>query len=1074
MKPITFSTLILYGFLFFQLSEVSAQWEKWEPKTKNDRNVTITSIAFLDNFTYFGTQEAGVMKFDGTNFTFIDMNGGLVSNEVRAIEIDDEGNLWIATAKGLDMWNPKRIVHYSKGVQKGAVKFETDDFKALHIDGDGTLWIGTNKGLIRRTRDDQWIQWDQKSTNKALPTNEIRAIHSNWDGVIWLGTDKGLVSFDGKEWKVYNTDSHALPNNTINDVRVDLEGNVWIATNKGIGKFNGVTCQVFLKGKTIYAVDTDMLSAAWAASKDEGVFQVEGGSERFYNSKTGLISDELHALRIDRNNQIWAGGVLGFNRYFEQANAKKIASVIFDRAKEEHLMGQYATATHYYYLLLKKEIFRDAAEIPEAMYRIAHMFFYVGETDKGLDLLKEFVTRFPKHASVKPAILALADQYAIKKKVSESQKYYQLFLDNYPDDPLVETVLWKMAVLLEADGDSFGAARLLQKLNNKFRDHLRFDEAKYKIAVMEEKQKGQGSSDAVYADLAKSSADMEILYRLTDYYDQLHRRDIMNDMRGGVEWKTYEIGSGINNVFLDGTNLWIATQANGVVKCDINLGALTPYVDGLPGKDVRQVYMDADRDVWAVINGVSRNALCYMKQSRNQTKWTPMWGAFSNKAISWFIYRPTNKSNIAASDQGLIISGGMNKTYTSKNGLPGDKVKFVLLDSRNVLWLIVDKYLVQIDNEPKAILSTGEVEYNDVRGFYIDAKDTKWLATDKGIVTYDGNWKQYTTEDGLISNNTQCVVGSRGGMILVGTKEGLSFYNNTFWMNYTKEDGLPSNDVRAVLFAEDMSIWIGTDKGVHFRKSTGDGDKKLMVQNVLAQEKIFWEKKQWAKARELYNLLSVYADLSEWIAAKKALTFEKEGQVDNAYSAYMNIRSSNPTSRWVTDVNLYRIARRYEDSSRFDQAMRVYAELAERVRGDARKAFRIEESMYRIGTQYQAKNDFDRAMAIYKQVRKTYPNGLSQEWIANRYLEMMQVLESSKDLNKCIPLYEEFIREYPKHEKAVEIQFALAGSYESVSRLADAQKVYGDIIAAIPQRTPVRFLAERHQAKIKRHLSGGK
>ncbi len=1057
----------LIAFLTFVLGSLNAQWQKTEPKTRNDRSVDITCIAFLDHLAFMGTTAGGVMKFDGSNYTFIDMSSGLVSNEIRDLAADGNGDLWIATNKGVDVWNPKKIVHYTKGLQKDAIKIETDDFLSVHIDDDGNAWMGTSKGLYKRTAADKWFFYDQKSTGKSLPSNEIKAIHSTWDAVIWMATDRGLVSFDGKEWKTYNRDSHGFPTDDIYDVYASADGTVWMGTAKGVLRFNGIKADQFLKDKRIRSVTLDMLGNAWAATKDEGVYLISEGTETlFTQKKDGIITDELLSVETDRDNGIWIGGLNGFSQYTDKTKAKEIAKVFFEKARNAHLLGQYVTATRYFNMFLRKDYLQSAPEVPEAMYRIAQMYLYIGQPDKGFELLTEFVSRYGKHELAKSAILQLADFHRSKKKVTEGQKYYQMFLDNYPDDPATESVMLRMAWLFESDGDTFGAARILQKINNKYPNNLRFDENRWKIAVMEEKQKGKVASEPVYLDLAKTSVDMEILYRLSEQYDQNHRKDILDDMRGGVEWKTYEVGSAVNHLFQEGTNMWVATQANGVLKCDFNIGALTPYVDGLPGKDIRQIYMDADRDVWAVLNGNSKNALVNMQYSKNRTKWNLTWAPFNNKIINWFIYKPMNKWKIAASDQGIFISPGA-KNYSTKNGLPGNNVKFLALDSRAVLWAVVDKYLVQIDNEPKVIVSTGEVNFNDIRYFYIDSRDTKWLATDKGIVTYDGAWKQYTVDDGLISNNTLCVVGSRSGMILAGTKEGLSFFNNTFWMNYTTEDGLPSNDVRAVVFGDDASIWIGTDKGVHYRKSTGDGDKKLMVQNVLAKEKQLWEKQQYAKARELYDILTIYPDLSEWIAAKKAICFEKEGSLDNAYQAYQNIRANNPSSRWITDLHIYRVARKFEDSSRTEPAIRIYTDLAARVKGDAKKSFRIEESLFRSARLYQDKNETAKALALYRQILQMYPGGSMVPMIADQYLALLKSNEQSKDMDQCITLSEEFLKIYPKHEKELEIRFGLAECYVNANKPAEAEKVYASI-AADYAKSSVKLLAEQRLAKIRR------
>lgn len=1035
-------TCLLVGLMVLPAGVAKAQWQKWDPRTSEDNSVTITALDFQDTVVWAGTEDAGVLKFDGKTFSFVNTASGLISDEVRDVMVDHAGDVWIATPDGLDRWDGRTISHY----KKDGMTLMTNDITALHQDMNGTMWIGTDKGLVRRTANDRWSLFDEKGTAKGLPSNTIRAVHSSWDGIVWVATDRGLSSFDGKTWQAYDKKKNLLPSDDVRDVIAVPDGYVWIATDKGVGKYNGKTCVYYLKDKPIESVTADELGNAWAITKDKGIYKIEGGNEKLFSIGDGLASEGGKAVGCDIYGFVWAGQKPGLSRYADRANAAKIAQVFFRKTEEQRLLGHSEMALYRYGLFQTREPLVGSAEGAMAEYRIAGMAAARGETDKASVLFKQFLLRFPQHELVGPVILQLADLLAAQKKYSEAQLYYQQYTDNYPNDPKNADILWKMAQLLETDGDTFGASRLYQKLNNKYPANPRFDEIRWKIANMDEKQKGAEAAAAVYADLAKTSTDWEILHRLRDVYDAQHRRDILQDVKGGVEWKTFEMGSGVNFMLLDGNNLWVGTQANGVVKWDIGLNASTVYADGLTSQNVKQVYIDADGDLWSVVGGVSKNTLCNMNYSRKKTKWIPMGKPFNTKVVNAILYNKDTKATIAATEQGLMIVGRGGKVYTTKNGLPSDKVKFALQDSRGVYWLIADKYLVQLDAEPKMIVNTGEVDFTDVRGFYIDANDTKWLATNKGVVTYDGTWKQYTVKEGLISDNVQCVVGSRSGKILVGTKEGLSFYNKTFWMNYTTEDGLPSNDVRAVLFTEDESIWIGTEKGVHFRKSSGDGDKKLMVQNVLAQEKIYWDKKQFGNARTLYDVLSVFGDLAEWRAFKKALTYEKEGQLDQALQGYRAIRTSNAKTKWVGDLNMYRLLRKFEEIGQPDAALTLIAELAPRVQTDAKNAFRLEEAMWRIAKTFKNKGDQNRATSVLRDIKKFLPTTANMTDLASEQMSLVRAAYGAGDWAKAISTGEEFVREFPTSDRIAEVRLALALAYEKASKPMESTRVLLELI----------------------------
>jgi hypothetical protein len=77
-----------------------------------------------------------------------------------------------------------------------------------------------------------------------------------------------------------------------------------------------------------------------------------------------------------------------------------------------------------------------------------------------------------------------------------------------------------------------------------------------------------------------------------------------------------------------------------------------------------------------------------------------------------------------------------------------------------------------------------------------------------------GNWKSFTTIDGLPSDKVYCVR-IDGNRVFAGTHDGLAVYENGKWKTYTKADGLSHNGVLSV----DVSpltgdIWIGTLSGL--------------------------------------------------------------------------------------------------------------------------------------------------------------------------------------------------------------------------------------------------------------------
>lgn len=1039
-------------------STAIAQWQKIMTTDKGASSVHVTSIDFDENGVWVGTHNGGIKQFTGTKETVsLTKMSGLLSDKVRAIAVDKNGKKWIATDNGLDMWDGTKFTHY----QKNEITLLTNDITALHVDDDNQVWVGTGKGLVR-INGDRWSVFDEKSTNKLLPSNSIRAIHSNWRGAVWVATDEGLAQFNGKSWRNYNQKLNGLPSDDIHDLFVTTDGAVWIATEKGVGRFDEKSCTQFLKDIPASSITMDLAGNVWVTTQEDGIYKIQEGKEKAFTAKDGLLSDEGFAIECDAYGDIWAGTREGMNLFTDKNDAPQIASALFQKAEEFRALGDDFHARKFYDLFFTRDYLKQAQEIPLVVYALGQMSLKDGQLDKLKELANQFLMQFPAHEKAKQVILDVAELAARQLKFSDAQQYYQQYIDAYPEDPANEDILWKMAALYEKDGDTFGASRLYQKLNNKYPENPRFNEIRWIVARMDEKQKGMESALPMYQDIASSTDDFEILSRAEDVYDMIHREDIMKELKGGIEWKNYATASAVNFFMIEGNNLWVGTQNNGAVKWDMAMNALTSYTDGLSSQNVTQVYLDSDRDLWAVVGGLTRNTLCNMTYSKNKTKWITMGAPFNTRTIRQMFYRPKTKSVVAASDQGVLIGA---KPYTSRNGLPSDKVKFVMDDSRGVLWLVADKYLVEIDKEPKVIVNSGEIDFTDIRDFFIDVNDTKWLATNKGLISYDGKWTAYTTKDALLTDDIQCVSVSKTGKIIAGTKSGMSYFNKTFWINYTTANGLPSNDVKVVKFSDDESIWVGTDKGVHLRKSSGDGDRYLMVQSVLMQEEILWKQKKYGAARALYSVLNTYTDLAEWIAFKNAVCLEKEGKIDSALAAYVKIRMDNPVTVWAKDVYLYRIARKYEAND-LPKALAIYKELAEKLKSEMKDTRRIEESLLRVAVTHLTNNRSEESLSILKDIRQTFPKSGILPMVADQLYLIGRGYDSGKEYDKAIQVYLDFLAAFAEDARAPQLKFKLAQIYFSKNRLADAERFYLNLNLSGPE--PLKSISERRLAKVQK------
>jgi hypothetical protein len=95
------------------------------------------------------------------------------------------------------------------------------------------------------------------------------------------------------------------------------------------------------------------------------------------------------------------------------------------------------------------------------------------------------------------------------------------------------------------------------------------------------------------------------------------------------------------------------------------------------------------------------------------------------------------------------------------------------------------------------------------------AREQPVTSADIGSVPVYGNWRNYTTKDGLPSDKTYCAR-IDGEKVYIGTHDGLAVYEKGKWHTYTTKDGLAHNGVVSVDVSElTGDVWIGTLGGLN-------------------------------------------------------------------------------------------------------------------------------------------------------------------------------------------------------------------------------------------------------------------
>lgn len=282
---------------------------------------------------WFGSKENGVYYYNGHRLKHITTQNGLVSNEIRGIQEDANGNIFFDTEKGVS-------------------KFDGHTFKTLQMaDPDSPLnnWVlkpddlwfrmgSTKNGAYRfdgkylhylkfPTSPQEFIFY-KNNPNTSLKPYGLYTIYKDRKGFMWFGTASlGVCRYDGKNlnWH-YEEQLQTTPNGGDFGTRAifeDKNGKFWINNTRfryvietygnkpitfkkenGIGYLNKTNKMEF---PFFLSVTEDNKGNLWLATYEEGVYKYNGKELIHYPIKDGETDVLLFTIYKDNKGVLWLG-----------------------------------------------------------------------------------------------------------------------------------------------------------------------------------------------------------------------------------------------------------------------------------------------------------------------------------------------------------------------------------------------------------------------------------------------------------------------------------------------------------------------------------------------------------------------------------------------------------------------------------------------------------------------------------------------------------------------------------------------------------------------------------------------
>ncbi|NRA11312.1 MAG: T9SS type A sorting domain-containing protein [Crocinitomicaceae bacterium] len=181
---------------------------------------------------------------------------------------------------------------------------------------------------------------------------------------------------------------------------------------------------------------------------------------------------------------------------------------------------------------------------------------------------------------------------------------------------------------------------------------------------------------------------------------------------------------------------------------------------------------------------------------------------------------------------------------------------------------------------------------DNVNALDITSSDVVWFGTQNGVSVFDGvTWTDHTNaiDAGLVDDNITAVLTQTNGDVWVGTDFGACVYDGASWTTFTTAEGLGNNQIKCIEEDANGDVWFGTSNGASFYDGswTNFGTPELPFGGVTAIE-IMANGDVWLGSG--LNGIIIYDGITF-----ESIT-EAEGLIDDRIRS---IRNTSSGKRWI-------------------------------------------------------------------------------------------------------------------------------------------------------------------------------
>jgi ligand-binding sensor domain-containing protein/signal transduction histidine kinase len=270
-----------------------------------DSSVSVV-LQTRDGYLWIGTG-AGLARFDGVKFSVVPLpkDGPGSAVAITSLCEDELGGLWVGCQEqGIYYWRNGSLRHFGAG--DGLLDTTVT---SLTLDNQGQIWIGTRRGVNR------WNghRLEAFTVRDGLPDDSVLSVHAARSGTVWITTARGVCRFvNGRPTPFHFPSDVPEHDQELLEAYEDRRGNLWVfcatylinlAEGKRFNYFPGEKSAV----TRIWSLCEGHGGRLWIGASGRGVFCFDGNKFQPVTLNEGRWPNDVRTICEDHEGDLWLG-----------------------------------------------------------------------------------------------------------------------------------------------------------------------------------------------------------------------------------------------------------------------------------------------------------------------------------------------------------------------------------------------------------------------------------------------------------------------------------------------------------------------------------------------------------------------------------------------------------------------------------------------------------------------------------------------------------------------------------------------------------------------------------------------